>query len=163
MRIPSALKHNPILRGTYNLLNEYVGVWKCRFGYADKTVVLVPPMYVAGRKNVYLYEHSHIDGHATILTTRARFIMEPWAGAAVGLTVITGNHHHIVGRLSHTVTDAEKPDYLDKDVVVGDDASLGANVTLLAGVHIGRGAIIGSGAIVTKSVPPSKRPEIAFL
>ncbi len=101
-----------------------------------------------------MYEHSHIDGHAVILTTRAKFVMEPWAGAAVGLTVITGNHYHKVGRLSHTITDSEKPDGLDKDVVVGDDASLGANVTLLAGVHIGRGAIIGSGAVVTKSIPP---------
>ena len=60
----------------------------------------------------------------------------------------------MVGRLSHTITDVEKPRNLDKDVIIGDDASLGANVTLLAGVHIGRGAIVGAGAIVTKSVPP---------
>lgn len=150
----TSIKHNTFIRGFYNLIDEYFGVRKNRLGHADKTVILIPPMWIEGHKNIYLYEHSHIDSHATILTTKARFIMEPWAGAAVGLTVITGNHHHIVGRLSHTITDAEKPDGLDQDVVVGDDASLGAHVTLLAGVHIGRGAIIGSGAIVTKSIPP---------
>lgn len=154
MGILTTIKRNTIIRGSYNLLNDYLGAWKWRMGYAHKTAIVVPPISISGYKNVYMYEHSHIDGHAIILTTRARFIMEPWAGAAVGLTVITGNHYHMVGRLSHTITDEEKPRDLDKDVIIGDDASLGANVTLLAGVHIGRGAIVGAGAIVTKSVPP---------
>ena len=103
----TSIKHNTFIRGFYNLIDEYFGVRKNRLGHADKTVILIPPMWIEGHKNIYLYEHSHIDSHATILTTKARFIMEPWAGAAVGLTVITGNHHHIVGRLSHTITDAE--------------------------------------------------------
>lgn len=153
-RVINCLKRNALLRGSYNLLSEYLGVWKWRLGYAHKTAVIIPPIKISGRKNVFLYEHSHIDGHATILTTRARFIMEPGAVVSVGLTVTTGNHHHKVGRLSCSITDSEKPEGLDRDVVVGDDALISANVTLLSGVHIGRGAIIGAGAIVTKSVPP---------
>ncbi len=154
MSLFNTLKRNPFLRGLYNLLDSYFGVWKCRLGHADKTAVLIPPMTITGRKNVYMYEHSHIDGHAHILTTRARFVMGKWSGAAVGLTVITGDHHHIPGKWSKTVGQLEKPAHLDRDVVVGEDVIISANVTLLAGVHIGRGAIIGAGAIVTKSVPP---------
>lgn len=154
MGILSTIKLNPLLRGTFNLLNDYLGVWKWRMGYVHRTATLIPPMSISGHKNIYLYEHSHIDGHAIILTTRAKFIMKAGAVASVGLTVVSGNHHHEVGRWTHTIKDEEKPEGLDKDVIVDDDALLGAHVTLLAGVHIGRGANIGSGAIVTKSIPP---------
>ena len=80
--------------------------------------------------------------------------MKPNSGAAYGLTVVTGNHAMIVGRLYRTITEDEKPEGYDEDVVVEEDVWIGCNVTLLSGVNIGRGSIVAAGAVVTKSFPP---------
>lgn len=80
--------------------------------------------------------------------------MKPWAGAAEGLRVSTGNHAMIVGRFYRTIKENEKPNGYDKDVIVEEDVWIARNVTLLPGVTVGRGAIVGAGAVVNKDVPP---------
>ena len=80
--------------------------------------------------------------------------MKPHSGAAEGLRVSTGNHARIVGRFYRTITEAEKPNGLDKDIVVESDVWIGRNVTLLAGVTLGRGCTIAAGAVVSRSTPP---------
>ena len=108
---------------------------------------------ISNPENVYLYGDNSLK-IADIMTTHARFIMKPHAGSAEGLRVTTGNHAMIVGKFYRSITDANKPDGLDKDIVVESDAHIGRNVTLLCGVTIGRGAIVGAGSVVTKDVPP---------
>jgi serine acetyltransferase len=80
--------------------------------------------------------------------------MKKQSVSAGALTVVTGNHARIVGRFLLSIKDFEKPNGLDKDVIVNEDVWMGLNVTLLSGVEIGRGATIASGAVVTKSIPP---------
>ena len=80
--------------------------------------------------------------------------MKPHSGAAEGLRVTTGNHAMILGRFYRTITEAEKPKGLDKDVIVESDVWIGRNVTILAGVTIGRGCTIGACSLVNKSTPP---------
>ena len=104
-------------------------------------------------------EMTNIDRGAIIMNTNARFIMKKYSGAAIGLTVITGNHATPVGIWRKLVTESIKKKIdakrnLDKDIVVDDDVWLGANVTLLAGAYIGRGAIVGAGSVVRTKVPP---------
>ena len=93
------------------------------------------------------------------MNTRAKFIMKKYSGAAIGLTVITGNHLSPVGIWRKFVTDEMKDkidEYhnSDKDIIVGEDVWIGANVTLLAGTDIGRGAIVGAGSVVRTKIPP---------
>lgn len=114
---------------------------------------LSPPLRISNPKNVFLYGDNGLS-NATLLTTNARFIMKPHSGAAVGLTVVTGNHAMIVGRFYRTITEAEKPKGYDEDVIVESDVWIGCNVTLLSGVTIGRGCTIAAGAVVTKPIPP---------
>ena len=80
--------------------------------------------------------------------------MKKNSGSAYGLTVVTGNHAMIKGRLYRTITEDEKPTGLDQDVTVEEDVWIGCHVTLLSGVTIGRGSIVAAGAVVTKSFPP---------
>ena len=80
--------------------------------------------------------------------------MKEHSGAAEGLRVTTGNHAMILGRFYRSITEAEKPSGLDKDVIVESDVWIGRNVTLLSGVTIGRGCTIAAGAVVNKSTPP---------
>lgn len=80
--------------------------------------------------------------------------MKKNSGSAEGLTVVTGNHFSEVGKFFMDITDTEKPEELDRDVVVEEDVWIASNVTLLAGVTCGRGSVIGAGSVVRKSIPP---------
>lgn len=88
------------------------------------------------------------------MCTNAKFILKANSGTAQGLKVSTGAHQRVVGRFYRSLTEAEKPKGLDKDVVVESDVWVGMNVTLLAGVTIGRGCTIAAGAVVNKDIPP---------
>lgn len=101
---------------------------------------------------MFLYGDNGLS-NANIMTTNARFIMKPHSGAAEGLRVSTGNHAMILGRFYRTITEAEKPKGLDKDVVVESDVWIGRNVTLLSGVTLGRGATIAAGAVINRDIP----------
>lgn len=70
------------------------------------------------------------------------------------MTIHTGNHARVVGKWVTDVSETEKPQGLDKDVIIEEDVWIGANVTILAGVTVGIGATIAAGAVVTKDVPP---------
>ncbi|MBR4389298.1 MAG: hypothetical protein IKT00_09000 [Prevotella sp.] len=91
---------------------------------------------------------------AVILNLNAKFVMGKGSGAAEGFKVGTGNHAQLIGRFYRTITEKEKPDGYDMDVVVKEDVWIGMNVVLLMGVTVGRGAIVSAGAVVTKDIPP---------
>lgn len=59
-----------------------------------------------------------------------------------------------VGLFITDITEIEKPDGYDKDVIIEHDVWIGCNVTLLSGVTIGRGSTVAAGAVVSKSMPP---------
>jgi acetyltransferase-like isoleucine patch superfamily enzyme len=60
---------------------------------------------------------------------------------AVGLTIITSNHH-----INNFTKYTE-----NKPVIIGDNCWLGANVTILPSVELGNHIIVAAGSIVTKS------------
>ena len=154
MSISISIKQNRFIRGFYFLYRDYFGCCKrSRFGYIADDVTLMPPLRIDNPKNVFLYGDNGLR-NADIMVKNARFVMKPHSGAAEGLRVTTGNHAMIVGRFYRTITEQEKPEGYDKDVVVESDVWIGRNVTLLCGITIGRGAIIGAGAVVNKDVPP---------
>lgn len=148
-----SLKNNLFVRGLYNLYRQYFGYRRSSFGHVGKNVIISAPLTIVNPKNVFLYDNTKID-NAVLLCTNAKFILKANSGTAQGLKVSTGNHQRVVGRFYRSLTEAEKPKGLDKDVVVESDVWVGMNVTLLAGVTIGRGSTIAAGAVVNKSMPP---------
>ena len=151
--VKSALKNNRFIRGLYFLYRNYFGYSRKSFGYIADDVTLTPPLVITNPKNVFLYGDNGLS-NASIYTTNAKFIMKKHSGAAEGLRVTTGNHAMVLGRFYRTITEAEKPKGLDKDVIVESDVWIGRNVTLLSGVTIGRGCTVAAGAVVAKSTPP---------
>lgn len=141
------------LVGVLNGVKRYTVIPK-RFGYLSPTAKIDAPIQFTGVSNIYLYENSHIGPHSTILASKAKFILKKQSGSAGGLVVATGNHARIEGRFYRSITAAEKPAGMDKDVIVNEDVWMGMNVTILSGVEIGRGCTIAAGAVVTKSLPP---------
>lgn len=146
-------KNNPIINGIHGLWKDYFDVQRGRFGYCSNDVNIIPPLHLINPSNLFLYGNNGLN-HATIINKHAKFIMKKNSGAAYGLTVVTGNHLQLVGIPYRCIPDMDKPEELDKDVVVEEDVWIGCHVTLLSGVTIRRGSIVAAGAVVTKSFPP---------
>ena len=153
-KAPRWLKDNRFLRGFYCIWNRNFGNAKrSRFGYIDDTVILSFP-FSGHTKNIYMYENVGIGPYAHLSTPNARIVFKGDTVVAEHLTIHTGNHARIVGRYVSDITDNDKPEGYDHDVIVEKDVWIGSNVTILEGVHVGRGATIAAGAVVNKDVPP---------
>lgn len=154
MNISRKLKDNRFLRGIYCLWNRNFGCLKRnRFGFIADSVILTPPLS-GNMRNVYVYDNVGIGPHALLSTPNAKIIIKGNCAIAEHLTIHTGNHARVIGKFVTDITEANKPEGYDKDVIIEKDVWIGSNVTILAGVHIGRGATIAAGAVVNKDVPP---------
>lgn len=130
-----------------------------KYCHLDKTARIGSNVRIYNKRNLIMEEWTNIDRGAVVMNTRAKFIMKKYSGAAIGLTVITGNHVTPIGMWRKLVTDEikntlDENNNYDKDIIVEDDVWIASNVTLLAGANIGRGAIIGAGSVVRTKVPP---------
>lgn len=134
-------------------MRDYMGYSRKRFGYIAPDSFITPPIKITKPENCYLMGNNTLRD-AVILNLNAKFVLGKGSGAPEGFKVVTGNHAQLIGRFFLTITEDEKPNGYDKDVIVKDDVWIGVNVTLLCGITIGRGAIIGAGAVVTKDIPP---------
>ena len=122
-----------------------------------KTASVAPDIMVYNPNYLVMEENTRISSKSIIMNVYAKFIMKRYSGAAVNLTVITGNHPQIPGRYYRTISKKKENldiSLYDKDVIVNEDVWIGCNVTLLSGVTIGRSSIIAAGSVVTKSMPP---------
>lgn len=153
MSIKNGIKQNRFIKGLYCLCRDYFGYSRKRFGYIAPDSFITPPIKITKPENCYLMGNNTLRD-AVILNPNARFVLGKGSGVAEGLKVATGNHAHLVGRFFLSITEAEKPEGYDQDVIVQEDVWIGMNVTLLSGVTVGRGAIIAAGAVVTKDIPP---------
>ncbi len=151
-RFRRKLSFNLFLSSLAAIYRNYFQAKRYKFGYIDPTARVRFPILIKGFENVFLYENTCILGNATILATKARFVMKMNSGAAEGLTVVTGNHPYYKGEFFRVK--ASNDIQFAKEVIVEEDVVLYSNVTLLAGVIIGRGAVIGSGSVCRTSIPP---------
>ena len=154
MNIKEKIKNSIIYSIMLSFYRGYFANRRGKFGYIHQSAFVRLPTIIKGIENVFLYENTHILSNSLILSTKAKFIMKMNSGAAEGLTVVTGNHYSVPGKFFMDITDDEKPQDLDKDVVVEEDVWIASNVTILAGVNIGRGAVLGAGTVCRKDVPP---------
>lgn len=123
-------------------------------GHVGKNSYIHTPSLIAkgSLQNIYLGDNVNIDWDNVIYASNARFVMGDNSGAAVGLTVVTGNHIKEPGVQYER---ASNSNLKGADIIVEDRVWLAANVTLLSGAHIGRGAIIGAGSVVRNvKIPP---------
>ena len=139
--------------GVRTLHRMFFTNYRKKLGYCDPTATMTRPVIIKGPQNVFLYEDTKIT-NAVIMTPNKKFVMKKHSSAAEGLTVITGNHERRVGRFFRTITEQEKMEGLDDDVIVEEDCWIGVNVTLLMGVTVRRGTTVAAGAVVTKSTEP---------
>ncbi len=103
-------------------------------------------------ENIYLGDHVNIDWNNVLYCDGAKFIMKDHSGAAVGLTVVTGNHMKKPGV---KYKGGDNSNIKGSDIIVEEYVWIAANVTLLSGAKVGRGAIVGAGSVLRNcKVPP---------
>ena len=148
------LKVNRFIRGIFFLWCRNFGNSKRKkYGYIADNVIITPP--ISGHvNNIYINDNVGIGPYAYLSTPNAKIIFMGNTVAAEHLTIHTGNHARVVGRFVSEITDKDKPQNYDHDVIIEKDVWIGSNVTILEGVTIGRGCTIAAGAVVNKSTPP---------
>lgn len=105
--------------------------------------------------NIHVGDHVSIGTSARFWTTRAQIYIEDYALFGPDVTIITGDHRKdVIGKHIIELTDADKTEDDDQDVVIGKGAWIGAGTIILKGVHIGEDAIVAAGSVVTKDVAP---------
>lgn len=97
---------------------------------------------------------TYIGPRACLSATNAKIIFKGHTSVGEDLSIHTGNHARIVGMFHNDITEANKPEGYDKEVVIEEDVWIGSRVTILMGVTVGRGSTIAAGAVVSKDVPP---------
>lgn len=106
-------------------------------------------------ENTSIGNNSSIGPRAYFLSTRANIIIGNYVMLGPNVFIITGNHRiDIIGRYMSTITDEQKIDENDQDVVIEDDVWVGASCIILKGVTIGTGSVIAAGSVVTRDVEP---------
>lgn len=148
------LKDNRFMRSLFFLWSRNFGnVKRKKFGQIADNVIITPSL-MGHVNNIYIGDNVGIGPYAHLSTSKAKIIFMGNAVVAEHLTIHTGNHARIVGRYVSEITDGDKPQGYDHDVIIEKDVWIGSNVTILEGVTIGRGCTIAAGAVVNKSTPP---------
>ena len=66
------------------------------------------PYTIRGANNILASEPINIGPNSTIYTTRAKLIIKSHFISGPNLTIITGDHHDIVGKFLDEIKDADK-------------------------------------------------------
>lgn len=105
--------------------------------------------------NIYIGNNVSIGPDARFWTTKAKIYIDDYVLIGPMVTIITGDHRtDIKGKHIAELTDDDKLDENDKDVIIEEGVWIGAGAIVLKGVRICRDSIIAAGAVVTKDVPP---------
>ena len=128
---------------------------KSSFGNCGKNVHIAEKSDIKGIGNISIGDDVAIGPHALLWTTRANIIIKEKVIIGPGLSIITGDHKiNVVGKYMADVTDEEKDDENDQDVIIEKDVWIGANVTILKGVTVAEGSVVGAGTVLTKNTHP---------
>ena len=126
---------------------------KASMGKCGRNVKISYDFDVRGIENIFIGDDSQIGPHSLFWSTRAKIVIGNKVLMGPGVRIITGDHRiDVIGKHISDVSDEEKLEIQDMDVVIEDGVWIGVNVTILKGVTIGEGAIIAAGSVVTKNV-----------
>lgn len=148
------MKKNNIIRGLFFFYIHYFRPRRKKFGLYGDCVTITPPYVFINPANIYIGPKTGIGPYCHLSALNAKCIIKGNCAIAEHFTIHTGNHAREIGKFVTDITEKNKPQGYDKDVIVGEDVWIGCNVTVLCGVTIGRGCTIAAGAVVTKSTPP---------
>lgn len=105
--------------------------------------------------HVSVGDHSYIGNNVYFNSLLANVHIGDHVMIADEVLFITGNHRtDKIGCFMSEVSNQEKNEKDDQDIVVERDVWIGSRAIILKGVTIHEGCVIGAGSIVTKDIPP---------
>lgn len=120
-----------------------------------KNLGIGPGFIVSGIQNISFGDDVSIGPNCVFYSTHAELKIGRGVMFGPNVTIATGNHRtDVVGEFMCHISETDKLDKNDKDVIIEDDCWIGAGAIILKGVTIGRGSIIHAGAVVSKDVDP---------
>ena len=131
MTISRRIKDNRVVRGIYFLFKNYFGVGRKGFIRLGNNTILTPPCSIGPIKNIEIGDNVGIGPHAYISTPNARVIIKGNCAIADHFTIHSGNHARLIGKFVTEITEENKPEGYDKDIVIDKDVWIGSNVTLI--------------------------------
>ena len=100
-------------------------------------------------ENIFLGKNSHINTYCCIWASpNSKIVLGDNLLMGPGCKIFSSNHSTI-----ETHIPMNMQPYVEKDIVIGNDAWLGANSVIVAGVTIGDGTVVAAGSVVTKDLP----------
>lgn len=128
---------------SYYLVNYVVGRSEAKIGQTSK---VHPTVILRHGERIVIGEHCLINHNNALQAgkVKAKIIIGDYVQTGPGVKIFAYNH----GMAKNGVPMIQQ-DYLEADVIIGDDVWIGANSVITAGVKIGEGCVIGAGAVVT--------------
>ena len=115
-----------------------------------KKVRIHPTASLRCGRNISLGENSHINQYCCIWASpNAKIVLGNNLLMGPGVRMFSSNHGTRPGKIMN------QQEWIEKDIIIGDDVWIGANSVIVQGVNIGSGSIVAAGAVVTKDVPPN--------
>ena len=98
-------------------------------------------------ENISLGENSHINQYCCIWASKnSKIVLGDNILMGPGAKIFSSNHNKNVD------IPMNEQEWIEEDVIIGNDVWLGANAVIVPGVKIGDGSIVAAGAVVTKDV-----------
>lgn len=115
---------------------------------------IIYPFEIQGCSNIYIGNNVSIRANCVMTAINKRIVIKDWVIIATDLIISTGNHSMIPGHFCGSISNKEKAEGDDADVIINEDVWIASRVTILKGVNVGRGAVIAAGAVVNRDVLP---------
>jgi len=99
--------------------------------------------------NIHIGKNSHINQYCCVwASANAKIVIGDNVLMGPGVKMFSSNHGTEAGTIMM------QQDWVEKDIVIGNDVWIGANAVIVSGVRIGDGVIVAAGSVVTKDVQP---------
>jgi len=112
----------------------------------DDTVMLVPPFYTTGGRDIAIGNNVFINQNCT---------MYDLGGIDIGDEVMIGPNVNIITSGHPLEPSLRRSTVTAAPIKISRNVWIGAGVTIIGGVTIGENSAVGAGSVVTKDVPPN--------
>lgn len=146
--ITGAYLKDSLNRTAFNIINHTVGKRKASIGKKTK----IHPTVILRQGERIVIGNGCLINHNNVLQAgkeKGRIVLGDYVHTGANVMIFAFNHC-----IENNGIPSILQDYMDADVIIGNDVWIGAGSVITAGVTIGDGAVIGSNSVVTKDIPP---------
>ncbi len=132
----------------YDILNNYYGYLNVNKGH---NVKVRPHVMFRHPERIFLGDNVRINTGCKIWGGKAKSVVKIGNNSKISPNVFILAFNHKILSVETGMTN--QSEYIDSDVIIGENVWIGANAIILPGCTIGNGVVIAAGSVVSKSLP----------